>query len=114
MRDCIFCQILAGKMPGEKVFENERLVALRDINPQAPTHLLLLPRRHIATLNDLQPADAALMGEMMLVAAQLAARENLAGRGYRVVANCNRDAGQSIYHIHLHLLGGRYFAWPPG
>lgn len=114
MRDCIFCQILAGKMPGEIVFENERLVALRDINPQAPTHLLVLPKRHVATLNDLQPADAALMGEMVLVAARLAEQEKLATRGYRLVANCNRDAGQSIYHIHLHVLGGRYMTWPPG
>lgn len=114
MADCIFCQIIAGKIPGEKVFENERIIGLRDIHPQAPTHLLVLPRRHIPTLNDLQPQDGALVGEMMLVATQLAGQENLAERGYRLVFNCNRDGGQSVYHIHLHLLGGRYMRWPPG
>jgi histidine triad (HIT) family protein len=114
MVNCIFCQIIAGTIPGEKVFENEHVVALRDINPQAPAHLLVVPRRHIATLNDLQPQDGELMGEMMLVATQLAGQQNLAERGYRLVINCNRDGGQSIYHIHLHLLGGRYMRWPPG
>jgi len=114
MSNCIFCQIIAGNVPGEKVFENERLVAIRDLHAQAPAHLLIIPRRHIPTLNDLQPEDAALIGEMMLVATQLAAQENLAARGYRLVFNCNHDGGQSIYHIHLHLLGGRYMKWPPG
>jgi histidine triad (HIT) family protein len=114
MADCIFCQIIAGKVTGVKVFENERVVALRDLHPQAPVHLLVIPRRHIATLNDLQPGDGELVGEMMLVATQLAAQENLAARGYRLVLNCNRDGGQSVYHLHLHLLGGRSMGWPPG
>jgi len=114
MADCIFCQIIAGDSSGQKVFENERVVALRDLHPQAPAHLLVIPRRHIATLNDLQPGDGELVGEMMLVATQLAAQENLSARGYRLVLNCNRDGGQSVYHIHLHLLGGRYMGWPPG
>jgi len=114
MADCIFCQIVAGKIPSEKVFENEHVLAFRDLHPQAPTHVLVIPRRHIATLNDLQSSDAALIGEMMLAATQIAAKENLAENGYRVVMNCNHDGGQSVYHIHLHLLGGRYMKWPPG
>ena len=114
MKDCIFCQIIAGKLPAQRVFENDHMIAVRDINPQAPTHLLIIPRRHIATLNDLQPADAGLMGEVVLIAAKLAAQEQVAEHGYRLVGNCNHDGGQSIYHIHFHLLGGRYMGWPPG
>jgi histidine triad (HIT) family protein len=114
MSECLFCKIIDGKIPANKVFENEQVVAFRDLNPQAPTHLLVIPRRHIATLNDLQSSDATLVGEMMLAATQIAAMENLAENGYRVVMNCNHDGGQSVYHIHLHLLGGRYMKWPPG
>ena len=114
MADCIFCQIATGKIPSEKIFENERVLAFRDLHPQAPTHVLVIPRRHIATLNDLQSNDAALVGEMMLAATQIAAKENLAEAGYRLVMNCNQHGGQSVYHIHLHLLGGRYMKWPPG
>jgi histidine triad (HIT) family protein len=114
MSDCIFCQIAAGQIPSKTVFENERVLAFRDLHPQAPTHVLVIPRRHIATLNDLQPGDESLVGEMMLAAMQIAANENLAENGYRVVMNCNRDGGQSVYHIHLHLMGGRYMRWPPG
>ncbi len=114
MADCIFCQIATGKIPSEKIFENERVLAFRDLNPQAPTHVLVIPRRHIRTLNDLQSSDATLIGEMMLAATQVAAKEKLAESGYRVVMNCNHDGGQSVYHIHVHLLGGRYMKWPPG
>lgn len=114
MSDCIFCKIIEGKIPANKVFENEHVLAFRDVNPQAPTHVLVIPRRHIATLNDLQSGDAILIGEMMLAAKQIVAKENLAENGYRVVMNCNHDGGQSVYHIHLHLLGGRYMKWPPG
>lgn len=114
MSECLFCMIIDGKIPANKVFESEQVIAFRDLNPQAPTHLLVIPRRHIATLNDLQSSDATLVGEMMLAATQIAAMENLAENGYRVVMNCNHDGGQSVYHIHLHLLGGRYMKWPPG
>jgi len=114
MSDCIFCKIAEGEIPAQMVFENEHVLAFRDVNPQAPTHVLVIPRRHISTLNDLQSSDAVLVGEMMLAATQIAAKENLAENGYRVVMNCNHDGGQSVYHIHLHLLGGRYMKWPPG
>jgi len=114
MSDCIFCKIIDGKVSANKVFENEQVLAFRDVNPQAPVHILVIPRRHIATLNDLQSSDTGLIGEMMLAATQIAATENLAANGYRVVMNCNHDGGQSVYHIHLHLLGGRYMKWPLG
>jgi len=114
MSDCLFCKIAEGKIPSNRVFENETVVAFRDIHPQAPVHILIVPRRHIGTLNELNADDARLIGEMVLTAKHLAAQENLAESGYRVLMNCNRDGGQSVYHIHLHLLGGRYMKWPPG
>jgi len=114
MSDCLFCKIAEGKIPSNRVFENETVVAFRDIHPQAPVHILIVPRRHIGTLNELNAEDAKLIGEMVLAAKHLAAQENLAESGYRVLMNCNRDGGQSVYHIHLHLLGGRYMKWPPG
>ena len=110
---CLFCRIIAGEIPASKVYEDERLVAFNDINPQAPTHVLVVPRRHIATLNDLQPGDDALVGEMTRRAAAIAQERGLGG-GYRTVFNCNADAGQTVFHIHLHLLGGRKLSWPPG
>ena len=114
MTDCLFCRIAAGEIAAELVFKNDAVVAFRDIYPQAPTHILIIPRRHIATINDIGENDRELLGEMYLVAAQLARQEGFAEDGYRVTMNCNEDAGQTVFHIHLHLLGGRRFGWPPG
>jgi histidine triad (HIT) family protein len=112
--DCLFCKIVAGEIPGAIVYQDDTLVAFKDINPQAPMHVLVVPRRHIATLNDLSDADDALVGEMMRRAAALAKEHGYAERGYRTVFNCNADAGQTVFHIHLHVLGGRRLSWPPG
>lgn len=114
MADCIFCKIIEGKIPGDRVFENEHLVAFRDINPQAPVHILIVPRKHIPTLNDLTDEDVPLVGEIVKTARDLARQEGVHEEGYRLVWNCNRRAGQTVFHIHLHLLGGRTFHWPPG
>jgi histidine triad (HIT) family protein len=114
MPDCLFCKIIAGEIKGATVYEDDRVVALRDINPQAPMHLLVIPRRHVSTLNDLSPADDALVGEMTRRAAALAKEHGYADRGYRTVFNCNAEAGQTVFHIHLHVLGGRRLTWPPG
>lgn len=114
MADCLFCKIIAGEIPGTVVYQNDHVVALKDINPQAPTHVLVVPRRHIATLNDLSAADDALVGEMVRAAAAIAKKNGHADAGYRTVFNTNADAGQTVFHIHLHLLGGRKMTWPPG
>ena len=113
-KDCLFCKIVDGDLPADIVYENDALVAFRDINAKAPTHILLIPRRHIATMNDLQNGDESLAGELFITAAKIAADEGLAVDGYRVVMNCNEAAGQSVFHIHLHLMGGRTMSWPPG
>jgi len=114
MTDCVFCKIIAGQIPGSLVYEDQEVAAFRDINPQAPLHVLIVPRRHIATLNDLTEADDAVVGSMFRAAAALAKRHGYADRGYRTVFNTNREAGQTVFHIHLHLLGGRTLGWPPG
>ena len=114
MADCLFCKVIAGQIPASIVFQNDHVVAFKDITPRAPTHMLVVPRRHIATLNDLAPDDDALVGEMIRAAASLAKEQGLQERGYRTVFNCNADAGQTVFHIHLHLLGGRPMTWPPG
>lgn len=111
---CLFCRIIAGEIPSSTVYEDETLVAFNDINPQAPMHVLVVPRRHVATLNDLDAGDDALVGSMVRCAAGLAAARGYHGSGYRTVFNCNAAAGQTVFHIHLHVLGGRSFAWPPG
>lgn len=111
---CIFCKVASGALPSDIVYQDEELMAFRDINPQAPHHILIIPRRHIATVNDLQPADAGLMGRLFLAAQHVAAEIGVASGGYRLVMNCNRDAGQTVYHVHLHLLAGRAMRWPPG
>lgn len=113
-KDCLFCRIVDGDLPADIVFEDDTLIAFRDINAKAPTHILLIPRRHIATMNDLQNGDESLAGELFITAARIAADEGLAKDGYRVVMNCNEAAGQSVFHIHLHLMGGRRMGWPPG
>ncbi len=113
-KDCLFCRIINKEIPSKIVHEDDQAVAFEDINPQAPTHLLLVPRKHLAGLNDLTPADAALVGHLHLVAAELARRRGIAESGYRTVLNTGRGAGQSVFHLHLHLLGGRGMRWPPG
>ena len=110
--DCLFCRILRKEIPAKIVAENEHCLAFRDINPQAPVHILVIPREHIASLNE--TTDAAMIGQLHLMAAQLAKSEGLAERGYRTVINTNAEAGQTVFHIHLHLLGGRSMKWPPG
>lgn len=114
MADCLFCKILDGGIPAEFVHQDAVCVAFRDINPQAPTHIQIIPRKHIATTNDLSREDADLLAHMLLIAKELAGSEGVASSGYRLLFNCNADAGQSVFHIHLHLLGGRQFTWPPG
>ena len=114
MADCLFCKIIAGEIKGALVYEDASVVALKDINPQAPLHALVMPRRHIATINDLTPGDDALVGSMFRAAATLAKQHGYDQRGYRTVFNCNAEAGQSVFHIHLHVLGGRSMTWPPG
>ena len=111
---CLFCRIVAGEIPASKVFEDDGVLAFNDVNPQAPLHVLIMPREHIATLNDLTPEHDALVGSMFRAAAALAKQHGYADRGYRTVFNCNREAGQSVFHIHLHLLAGRQMMWPPG
>jgi histidine triad (HIT) family protein len=114
MADCLFCRIVAGEIPAEVVYQDDELVAFDDLDPQAPMHVLVIPRRHITTLNDLDDSDDALVGAMVRRAAALAADRGYAARGYRTVLNCNQDGGQSVFHIHLHVLAGRGLTWPPG
>ena len=111
---CLFCRIIAREIPGRFLHEDDRLVVLQDVNPQAPLHALVIPRQHIATLNDLQPDDDGLVGEMLRRAAAVVCEHGFAERGYRTVFNCNREAGQTVFHLHLHVLAGRPMAWPPG
>ena len=114
MEGCVFCRIIAGEIPGELVYSDQEVVAFRDINPQAPVHLLIVPRKHIPRLYDLTGEDYGLVGKMVEVANRLAQQEGVAESGYRLVINCNRDANQEVFHLHLHLLGGRKMGWPPG
>ncbi len=114
MTDCLFCKIVNGEIPTDFVYEDENVIAFRDINPQAPTHILIVPRAHIETLNDVKQSHNKLLGAMQITASQIAEKEGIHERGYRTVFNCNREAGQTVFHIHLHLLGGRRMSWPPG
>lgn len=114
MSDDLFLKIIDREIPADIVFENERVLAFRDIDPQAPVHILVIPKQRIPTINDLADDDAGLVGEMVLAARDIARAEGLSENGYRLVFNCNRDGCQSVYHIHLHLLGGRRMTWPPG
>ncbi|MFH1784284.1 MAG: histidine triad nucleotide-binding protein [bacterium] len=114
MGDCLFCNIVDKQIPAQLVFEDDKVIAFRDIKPQAPTHILIIPRKHIPTLSDLAQEDAQVMGHMLMVAKELAGKEGIDEKGFRVVINCNADAGQEVFHIHVHLLGGRLFKWPPG
>ncbi len=114
MMDCLFCKIVEGEIPADIIYESDTAIAFRDINPQAPTHVLIIPRKHISTINDITAADQELIGTLFMAAKEIAAQEGIADSGYRVVMNCNEGAGQSVFHIHLHLLGGRGLGWPPG
>lgn len=114
MTDCLFCKMVAGDISPDTVYEDDEVLAFRDINPQAPTHVLVVPKRHISTINDLNADDAELVGKLYLAAQQVAAKDGIAEDGYRTVMNCNAGAGQSVFHIHLHVLGGRPMRWPPG
>jgi histidine triad (HIT) family protein len=111
---CLFCRIVAGEIPATKVYEDDELLAFKDINPQAPMHVLVVPKTHVATVNELDHTHDALIGAMVRRAAAIAADNGYAERGYRTVFNCNADAGQTVFHLHLHVLGGRPLAWPPG
>lgn len=111
---CLFCKIIRGEIPGNLLYEDNDVIVLRDINPQAPTHCLIIPKRHIATMNDLTPEDTPLIGHIVQTAKKLAQTEGIAEKGYRLVWNVNQNGGQAVYHIHLHLLGGRSMHWPPG
>lgn len=114
MAECLFCKIGRKEIPAAIVYEDRQVVAFEDINPQAPSHTLIIPKTHFGTFNDVGPEEEALLGHMMMVAARVAKDKGLHTSGYRLVANCLESAGQSVFHIHLHLLGGRRFSWPPG
>ncbi|MDX2423341.1 MAG: histidine triad nucleotide-binding protein [Amphritea sp.] len=111
--DCLFCKIINNEIPAEIIYEDDRVIAFNDINPQAPTHALVIPRKHIATLNDITPEDCDLVGHMVMVAGKIAEQQGFAADGYRTVFNCNTHGGQTVYHIHLHVLGGKPMGWPP-
>ena len=114
MNECLFCNMVSGAIPCDKVYENEYVLAFRDIDPKAPTHILIIPKKHITTLNEINENDQDLLGELLLTAKKIAKDEEIDTSGYRTVINCNSDGGQTVFHIHMHLLGGRPMTWPPG
>ncbi len=114
MSDCIFCKIVSGDIPGDVMYEDDNVLAFRDLSPQAPVHFLVIPKKHISTINDIEDADTLLMGQLFQAAKQLAAQEGMDESGYRCVMNCNDDGGQTVHHIHLHVMGKRQMTWPPG
>jgi len=114
MSDCLFCKIIAGDIPSDKIYEDENVYAFRDINPQAALHALIIPKKHIAMINDVNKDDAETMGKLFVAAKEIAKQEGYAEEGYRTVMNCGESAGQTVFHVHLHLLAGRNFTWPPG
>ncbi len=114
MSDCLFCKVLEGEIPADIVFESDEVLAFRDVNPKAPTHILIIPRMHISTVNDLAENHELIMGKLFSVAKIIAAQEGVSDDGYRLVVNCNEKAGQTVFHIHMHLLAGRSMHWPPG
>ncbi|MCX5782074.1 MAG: histidine triad nucleotide-binding protein [Elusimicrobia bacterium] len=113
-KDCLFCKIANKEIKSNIIFENDKLLAFSDINPQAPVHILIIPKKHITGLNEIGVADKELLGEIQLAAKEIAEKNNISKDGYRIVANCGPNAGQAVDHIHYHLLGGRIFGWPPG
>lgn len=114
MDTCLFCKMVAGEIKPDKVYEDERILAFRDINPQAPVHVLVIPKVHIAGLNELEEEHAGLVGQLYLAVGAIARQEGISEGGYRTVMNCNADGGQTVFHLHLHLMGGRQMTWPPG
>ncbi len=112
--DCLFCKIINGEIPSAKVYEDEKVYAFRDIEPQAPVHILIIPKEHIASANELTEENASVVGHIFAVAAKIAKDEGIAEGGYRIVNNCGQDGGQTVGHLHFHMLGGRALAWPPG
>ena len=112
--DCLFCKIINGEIPSEKVYEDEYVYAFNDISPTAPLHVLIIPKKHISTINDIEDKDAELIGKIFLAAKKIAKEKGVAEDGYRVVTNCNKNAGQTVFHIHYHLIGGRELGWPAG
>ena len=114
MNECLFCKMVSGVIPCDKVYENKNVLAFRDIDPKAPTHILIIPKKHITTLNEINENDQDLLGELLLTAKNIAKDEGIDTSGYRTVFNCNSDGGQTVFHIHMHLLGGRPMSWPPG
>ena len=114
MSDCLFCKIRDGEIQGDIVYEDDDVLAFNDVNPQAPIHVLIIPKRHISTTNDLNDADEVIMGKLFSVAKTIASQRGVSDDGYRMVVNCNQKAGQTVFHIHMHLLAGRVMRWPPG
>jgi len=114
LEDCLFCKIAAGKMDTDFIYQDEQVVVFEDINPKAPVHLFIVPKKHISDLNSLETEDSELIGHIYQIAKQMAAEYDIAESGYRLVSNCGDDGGQTVYHIHFHLLGGRKLQWPPG
>jgi len=112
--ECLFCKIAEKEIPSSIVYEDERIVAFNDINPQAPVHVIIIPRKHIEKISDITVDDVDIIGRLVFVAKDIAKEKGISEPGYRLVFNCNKDAGQAVFHIHLHLLGGRKFSWPPG
>jgi len=112
MTDCLFCKMASGEIKPDVVYEDDNVLAFRDINPQAPVHILIIPKKHLSTLNDLD--DSVLAAQLLQTAIKLAKQEGIDQKGYRTVFNCNKEGGQEVFHIHLHLLGGRQLSWPPG
>ncbi len=112
--DCVFCKITTGAIEADIIYQTDQVIGFRDVNPQAPMHVLIIPRRHIATINDITESDAEVIGQLFVAAKEIAALEGFSEPGYRTTMNCNADAGQTVFHVHLHLLGGRQFTWPPG
>lgn len=114
MSDCLFCKIVSGEIPCDKIYENDKLIAFRDIDPKAPTHILVIPKKHIRSINELEISDQSLAGDILLSAKEIAKIENIESSGYRTIFNTNSDGGQTVYHIHMHVMGGRQLHWPPG
>ena len=114
MSDCLFCKIINREIPADIVYEDDLVLAFSDINPQAPNHILIIPKKHIAKVSDLKEEDAHLIAQMVMAANKIVEEEGLTDKGYRIVLNCGKDAGQEVFHIHMHLLSGRKFTWPPG
>ena len=114
MAECLFCQIVDGSIPARKLYEDDQAMAIEDVNPQASVHMLVIPKRHMVSLDQTQDTDGALLGRLLVVCAKMARERGIAESGYRVVANTGREAGQTVFHLHFHVLGGRSFTWPPG